>query len=70
MQNFYFILVINVVSSSPFDFLLTLRQTIPETIDFIENSSSFFGLFRYVGVASDHPEVKHVIQIFTTIARV
>ncbi|CAF4266465.1 unnamed protein product, partial [Rotaria sordida] len=58
------------VSSSPFVFLLTLRQTIPETIDFIENSSSFFGLFRYVGVASDHPEVKHVIQIFTTIARV
>ncbi|CAF4166018.1 unnamed protein product, partial [Rotaria sordida] len=42
-------------------------QTITRTIDIIEKSSSFFDLIQYHGVSPDHPEVKSVVQIFTTI---
>ncbi|CAF1478528.1 unnamed protein product [Rotaria sordida] len=58
-------ILICIVGSGPSNSLLTLRHTMPATIDIIEKLPPFFYLVRDDDVVSDHFEVKNVLHIFT-----
>ncbi|CAF4218711.1 unnamed protein product [Rotaria sordida] len=61
-------ILICIVGSDPSNYLLTLRHTMPATIDIIEKLPPFFYLVRDDDdVVSDHFEVKNVLHIFTKI---